>query len=49
VGGAPAAAAPAGGAPSIEARLERLAELKNKGLITDEEFQSRKTKILEEI
>lgn len=50
-GGAPAAAAPAaaGGAPSIEARLERLAELKGKGLISDEEFQSRRAKILEEI
>jgi hypothetical protein len=49
-GGAPAAAPPAaGGAPSIEARLERLAELKGKGLISDEEFQSRRAKILEEI
>ncbi len=50
--GAPAAAAAppaAGGGPSIEARLERLAELKGKGLISDEEFQSRRTKILEEI
>ncbi|MGK3963251.1 SPFH domain-containing protein [Sorangium sp. So ce118] len=45
--GAPQAAPAA--APSIEQRLERLADLKNKGLITDEEFQARKAKILEEI
>ncbi|AUX22891.1 hypothetical protein SOCEGT47_034070 [Sorangium cellulosum] len=49
-GGYPGApqAAPAAG-PTIEQRLERLADLKNKGLITDEEFQARKAKILEEI
>ncbi|WP_437538350.1 SPFH domain-containing protein [Sorangium sp. So ce726] len=45
--GAPQAAPAA--APSIEQRLERLGELKSKGLITDEEFQARKAKILEEI
>lgn len=45
--GAPQAAAAAG--PSIEQRLERLADLKGKGLITEEEFQARKAKILEEI
>ncbi|WP_438030295.1 SPFH domain-containing protein [Sorangium sp. So ce233] len=45
--GAPQAAPAAG--PTIEQRLERLADLKNKGLITDEEFQARKAKILEEI
>jgi hypothetical protein len=55
-GGAPQGGAPQGGGappaaagPSIEARLERLADLKNKGLISDEEFQSRRSKILEEI
>jgi hypothetical protein len=45
-GGPPAGAAPA---LSIEARLEKLADLKGKGLISDEEFQSRRSKILEEI
>jgi len=44
-GAAPQAAA----GPTIEQRLERLADLKSKGLITDEEFQARKSKILEEI
>ncbi|MCC6552112.1 MAG: SPFH domain-containing protein [Polyangiaceae bacterium] len=44
-----AAAAAPGAGPTIEQRLERLADLKSKGLITDEEFQSRKAKILEEI
>jgi hypothetical protein len=41
-------AVPAAG-PTLEQRLERLADLKSKGLITDEEFQARKAKILEEI
>jgi membrane protease subunit (stomatin/prohibitin family) len=45
--GAPQAAPAA--APTVEQRLERLAELKGKGLITEEEFQARKAKILEEI
>lgn len=48
-GAAPAAAAPAGGAPSIEDRLARLASLKEKGLISDEEFASRRNAILAEI
>ena len=39
----------AGGAPSVEQRLERLAELKSKGLISEEDFQARKAKILEDI
>jgi hypothetical protein len=43
------AAPAAGGAQSIEARLAKLADLKGKGLISDEEFQSRRSKILEEI
>ena len=47
--GAPQGAAAPGAGPSIEQRLERLADLKSKGLITDEEFQARKAKILEEI
>lgn len=48
-GHAPAAAAPAGGAPSIEDRLARLASLKEKGLISEEEFASRRNAILAEI
>jgi membrane protease subunit (stomatin/prohibitin family) len=53
--GAPAAAPGAGAAPaaaaqpSIEDRLARLASLKDKGLITDEEFSSRRNAILAEI
>jgi hypothetical protein len=35
--------------PSVEQRLAKLAELKSKGLITDDEFNARKSKILEEI
>lgn len=46
---APAAAPAAGGAPSIEDRLSRLAGLKEKGLINDEEFTSRRNAILAEI
>ncbi|AKT40722.1 SPFH domain-containing protein [Chondromyces crocatus] len=45
----PAAAAGAGGAQTVEQRLQRLAELKSKGLISEEDFQARKAKILEEI
>jgi hypothetical protein len=46
----PAAAAPAaGGASTIEMRLQKLAALKQQGLISDEDFNSRKLKILEEI
>ncbi len=37
------------GAPTIEQRLARLTELKAKGLISDEDFQARKAKILEDI
>jgi membrane protease subunit (stomatin/prohibitin family) len=39
----------AGGAVSIEARLQKLAGLKQQGLISDEDFNARKAKILEEI
>ena len=45
----PQAAAPAGGTPSVEERLAKLADLKNKGLISDEDFNQRKAKILAEI
>jgi len=42
--------APAAGAgASVEERLEKLASLKEKGLITDEEFAARKAEILKEI
>ena len=44
----PAAAAPSGG-PSVEERLAKLQDLKNKGLISDEDFAARKNKILEEV
>jgi hypothetical protein len=53
--GAPAAAAAfpqpgaAAGGPSVEERLAKLQDLKNKGLISDEDFNARKSKILEEI
>lgn len=43
--GQPAAAPPAG----IEERLEKLANLQEKGLITDEEFAARKAEILKEL
>ncbi|HYG80135.1 MAG TPA: SHOCT domain-containing protein [Pyrinomonadaceae bacterium] len=35
--------------PSIEERLEKLAELKSKGLIDDQEYVARKQKILDEV
>lgn len=44
-----AAAPAAGGAQSIEARLQKLVALKQQGLISDEDFNARKAKILEEI
>jgi membrane protease subunit (stomatin/prohibitin family) len=49
-GGAPQApqSAPAG-AQSVEVRLQKLADLKQKGLISEEDFQARKAKILEDI
>lgn len=51
-GPAPAAAAPAatppsaGGEPDYISQLERLAELKEKGILTEEEFQAKKQQIL---
>lgn len=42
-------AAAAGGAATIEVRLQKLAALKQQGLISDEDFNARKAKILEEI
>jgi membrane protease subunit (stomatin/prohibitin family) len=41
--------AAAGGTASLEARLQKLAALKQQGLISDEDFNARKAKILEEI
>ncbi len=46
--GPPAAAAPAGG-PTVEERLAKLQDLKSKGLISEEDFNARKNKILEEL
>jgi hypothetical protein len=34
---------------TIESRLQRLAELKNKGLIDEEEYTARRTKVLDEV
>jgi uncharacterized membrane protein YdbT with pleckstrin-like domain len=42
----PAGAAP-GGAPNITTELERLGELRAKGVLTEEEFQAQKARILE--
>ena len=42
----PAAAAPKGGAESAVEQLKDLAELKNQGVLTDEEFAAQKAKIL---
>ncbi len=42
---APAPAAPAGEADYV-AELEKLAQLKNQGIITEEEFQAKKAQIL---
>lgn len=47
-GGAPAAPAAAAG-PTIEERLTKLANLKEKGLISEDEFNSQRTKILAEL
>jgi hypothetical protein len=45
--GAPAAPAPAaGGAQDVTAQLTQLADLKNQGLLTDEEFEQQKQKLL---
>lgn len=42
---APAPAAPAGGDDML-AQLERLGELRDKGILTDEEFAAQKAKLL---
>jgi hypothetical protein len=38
--------APAGGEPDYMAELEQLAELKNAGIITEEEFEAKKKQLL---
>ncbi len=43
---APAAAAPAAAPPDTVAQLKQLAELKSQGILTEEEFQAQKAKIL---
>ena len=49
-GGGPPAAAPRGGpspaSPSVTTELERLADLRDKGVLTEAEFQNQKRKIL---
>jgi uncharacterized membrane protein YdbT with pleckstrin-like domain len=42
------AAAPSPGAPSVTTELQRLAELRDKGVLTESEFQNQKRKILGE-
>jgi Short C-terminal domain len=42
----PPPAAPASGGSGMTAELERLATLKNQGVLTDEEFASAKAKLL---
>jgi len=43
---APAAPAPAGGSPDYAAELEKLASLRDSGILTDEEFAAKKAQIL---
>lgn len=43
---APAPPAPGGTAPNVTTELERLAELRAKGVLTEEEFQAQKARIL---
>jgi hypothetical protein len=43
---APAPAAPAAAAPDPIAQLKQLAELKQQGILTDEEFAAQKARIL---
>ena len=40
------AAVPTGSADEIFARIERLAELRQKGILTEEEFAAKKTELL---
>ncbi|MGZ8612610.1 MAG: SHOCT domain-containing protein, partial [Actinomycetota bacterium] len=42
----PPAPAPGGTAPNVTTELERLAELRAKGILTEEEFQAQKARIL---
>ncbi|MGZ8595362.1 MAG: PH domain-containing protein, partial [Actinomycetota bacterium] len=42
----PPAPAPGGTAPNVTTELERLAELRAKGVLTEEEFQAQKARIL---
>ena len=42
----PAPAAPAAGGSGMTAELERLASLRNQGVLTDDEFASAKAKLL---
>ena len=42
----PAPAAPASGGSGMTAELERLASLRNQGVLTDDEFASAKAKLL---
>lgn len=44
---APATPAPAAGAPSVADRLRLVADLRTQGLISEEELQARRSKILE--
>jgi membrane protein YdbS with pleckstrin-like domain len=43
---APMPPAPSGAAPNVTTELERLAELRAKGVLTEEEFQAQKARIL---
>jgi membrane protease subunit (stomatin/prohibitin family) len=43
---APAPAAPSAGADDRIAKLQQLADLKNQGILTDEEFAAEKAKVL---
>jgi hypothetical protein len=46
---APAAAAPAAAAPDLTAQLQQLAALRDAGVLTEEEFASKKADILARI
>lgn len=47
--GAPGAAGPPPAAATVEERLEQLARLKGKGLVTDAEYEKRRAAMLEEL
>ena len=42
----PPAAVPEGGEPDYAAELQQLAQLKNQGILTEEEFEAKKQEIL---